>query len=79
MDLEDRIEEIEVTNHALLGRGTFRVCEDGGVSWEYWGSFDSARGADHRRHGHGPAHRHRKRPGRRAAQARAGSSIFLKL
>lgn len=46
VDLEDRIEEIEVTNHALPGCGTFRVCEDGGVSWEYWGSFDSARGAD---------------------------------
>lgn len=43
---DDRIEEIEVTNHALPGRGTFRVCEDGGVSWEYWGSFDSTRGAD---------------------------------
>jgi hypothetical protein len=44
--LDDRIEEIEVTNHALPGRGTFRVCEDGGVSWEYWGSFDSDHGAD---------------------------------
>jgi hypothetical protein len=39
VDLADRIEEIEVTNHALPGRGTFRVCEDGVVRWEYWGSF----------------------------------------
>ena len=46
VDLEDPIEEIEVTNHALPGRGTFRVCEDGGVSWEYWGSFDSDHGVD---------------------------------
>ena len=46
VSLDDRIEEIEVSNHALPGRGTFRVCEDGGVSWEYWGSFDSDHGAD---------------------------------
>jgi hypothetical protein len=45
VDPEDLIEEIEVTNHALPGRGTFRVCEDGGVSWEYWGSLDSQQGA----------------------------------
>jgi len=46
VDMEDRIEEIEVTNRALPGRGIFRVCEDGAVSWEYWGSFDSDQGAD---------------------------------
>jgi hypothetical protein len=46
VSLDDRIDEIEVSNHALPGRGTFRVCEDGGVNWEYWGSFDSARSAD---------------------------------
>lgn len=46
VDLEDRIEEIEAINHSLPARGIFRVCEDGGVSWEYWGSFDSDQGAD---------------------------------
>ena len=46
VDPDDRVEEIEVTNAACPGRGTFRVCEDGGVSWEYWGSFDSDQGAD---------------------------------
>ncbi len=46
VDPEDLIEEIEVMNVACPGRGTFRVCEHGGVSWEYWGSFDSDHGAD---------------------------------
>ncbi len=42
---DELIEELEITNHASPGRGTFRVCEDAGGSWEYWGKLDSEQDA----------------------------------
>jgi hypothetical protein len=45
VDPDELIEEIEITNPASPGRGTFRVCEDAGVTWEYWGKLDSGQDA----------------------------------
>ena len=42
---DELIEEIEITNHAAPGRGTFRVCEDAGITWEYRGKLDSGQDA----------------------------------
>jgi hypothetical protein len=45
VDPDGLIEEVEITNHASPGRGTFRVCEDAGITWEYWGNLDREQGA----------------------------------
>ena len=34
------IEEIVVTNPAARERGEIRICDDGGVTWEYFGTID---------------------------------------
>jgi hypothetical protein len=39
---DTHIEEIVVTNPAARERGEIRVCDDGGVTWEYFGTIDEA-------------------------------------
>jgi hypothetical protein len=36
------IEEIVITNSAARERGEIRICDDGGVTWEYFGTIDEA-------------------------------------
>lgn len=36
------VEVVVVTNPAALERGEFRVGDDGGVTWEYWGQLDES-------------------------------------
>ena len=37
---DERIEEIVVTNPAARERGEIRICDDGGVTWEYFATID---------------------------------------
>jgi hypothetical protein len=39
---DQHIEEIVVINPAARERGEIRVCDDGGVTWEYFGKIDEA-------------------------------------
>ena len=39
---DEDVEVVVVTNPAARDRGEFRVGDDGGVTWEYWGKLDEA-------------------------------------
>ena len=41
-DEDERVEEIVIVNPAARERGEVRVGDDGGLTWEYFGSLDDA-------------------------------------